>query len=83
MGCYPETIGKTGITKTDAALTLTVLVVAAFGIRPLLAVTVKMKVPTVVGVPDNTPVVVSNVRPVGTVPVMAKVGAGNPDAACV
>lgn len=76
MGCYPETIGKTG-----TAVTSTVLVVAAFGANPLLAVTVKVKVPIVVGVPDNTPVVVFNVRPVGTVPVMAKVGAGGPDAA--
>ena len=46
---------------------------------PLLARTVKVNVPAVVGVPDSTPVVAFNVNPLGSVPLAtAKVGAGLP-----
>jgi hypothetical protein len=56
----------------------------ASGVTPLVALTVKVDEPAVVGVPDNTPVVVFNDRPGGRAPAdTAKVGAGLPEAANV
>jgi len=47
----------------------------------LVAVTVKVDVPVVVGVPESTPVVGSNSRPTGSDPLLtAYVGAGYPAA---
>ena len=50
-----------------AAITMVTLCVA-LGNVPLAACTTKLKLPAVVGVPPKTPLVMLNVRPVGTVP---------------
>jgi hypothetical protein len=53
----------------------------ASGLTPLVAVTVKVEEPGVVGIPDNTPVVAFNARPGGSAPAdTVKVGAGLPEA---
>lgn len=71
---------------TDAEAIVSVYVAVESGAVPLLAVTVKVNDPLVVGVPDITPVVVSSWRPAGSEPVVTvNVGAGVPVAviACV
>jgi hypothetical protein len=56
----------------------------ASGLTPLVAVTVKVDEPAVVGVPDNPPVVEFNDKPGGREPAdTVKVGAGLPEAANV
>jgi hypothetical protein len=52
------------------------------GVPPFDATIVKAEIPTVVGVPDNSPVVPSSVSPGGNDPEpIEKVGVGMPDAA--
>ena len=65
---------------------VSVYVAVESGAVPLLAVTVKVNDPLVVGVPEITPVVASSWRPAGSEPVVTvNVGAGVPVAviACV
>ncbi len=58
--------------------TLRVKVCEAFGLTPLLAVTVTVKLPVCVGVPEMTPVD-DKVIPVGRLPdVSVKLGVGKP-----
>jgi hypothetical protein len=59
------------------AVTVRVKACVASGLTPLAAVTVKMKVPAVVGVPDRTPAG-DRVTPEGRAPATVKVGAGVP-----
>ena len=70
---------------TGAGLTRIVrLGLTASGEIPLLALTVKVKTPEVVGVPDSTPLAGSRLRPSGRDPeAREKVGAGVPEAANV
>ena len=59
------------------------VVLTASGEAPLLAVTVKVEVPLLVGVPESTPALV-RVSPAGRMPEdTAKVGLGYPDAVYV
>ena len=56
----------------------------AAGVMVLAAVTVKVDVPAVVGVPDRTPVTGLRLNPAGSAPVETRnVGAGDPVAAKV
>lgn len=70
---------NTGATGAGSTITVKAPVVA-FGATPLLAVTVKVEVPVVVGVPERTPAVL-RVSPGGRVPEdTVNVGAGTPAA---
>jgi hypothetical protein len=62
-------------------MVMVMLADVASGEVPLAALTVNVDDPAVVGVPDNTPVVSSNVRPAGRDPLpTVNIGDGLPEA---
>lgn len=70
------------LVKDGAWPTVSVKLWVAFGLTPLLAEMVKLKIPVWVGVPLRTPVLVK-VTPFGKVPVSLSVGDGKPVAVTV
>ena len=76
--------GEAALKATPPLTTIVMDGVITGAPTPLLALTVKVKLPGAVGVPDRTPVEKLRVRPGGSVPVLtAKTGAGVPVAANV
>ena len=72
---------KTGADGVPVAGLMVMVIdgLTASGGVPLVAVTVKVNVPVVVGVPEMTPVAELRVRPPGSDPLeIVKVGAGEP-----
>ncbi len=51
-----------------AAVIVMVALCVAFGVTPLAACTVKLKLPDAVGVPERTPVLLLSVMPAGKAP---------------
>ncbi len=78
----PTTPVAGGLSAVKAGAEVMVMVIdglTALGSVPLEAVTVKVDVPAVVGVPARIPVTALNVRPAGKVPLeIEKVGDGEP-----
>ncbi len=69
---------KPGATSVFAGATTSVNVFTAFGVTPLLAVTVIGNEPAVVGVPDKTPAELIVIPPAIVAGLTANVGAGEP-----
>ena len=79
-------LAAAALVKAGGFCTLSVRVCVASVPTPLLAFSVRVRVPAVpaAGVPEITPVVALSVRPSGRLPaVMLKDGAGKPEAASV
>ena len=74
-------LGAIGVGSGSAPVGVATITVTSDESAPeaLVAVTVKVKLPAVVGVPESTPALL-RVSPVGKAPVCVQVGVGVPDA---